>query len=721
MERRQFLKIAGGSAGALAVAGGAWMLKPKTRRAVRRSDVNSFCEMCFWKCGITARVEDGRVVKLDGLAEHPLSRGRLCPRGNGGTGLLYDPDRLRTPLIRTGKRGTQYFREATWEEALDYVASRMDAIRTTHGPESMALFTHGSGSSFFVNLMKAYGSPNFGAPAYAQCQGPREVGFQLTYGMGVGEPEATDIANTRFLVLIGSHLGENMHNTQVQEFADALRRGAKVAVVDPRFSTAAGKADWYLPIKPGTDIALLLAWMNVLIQENLYDREYVEAYGSGFDRLKQITANDTPEWAAGITEIPAEMIRTVAREMAKEKPSVLIHPGRHTTWYGDDTQRSRAIALLNALLGSWGRPGGFYFPSGANVPALSLPPYPKPALARADGSGSVFPLADQALTTGLRNATVTGKPYPLEGWLVYDTNLLQSLPNPRETEKAIQSLELLAVVDVLPAEITGYADVVLPECTYLERYDDLYAGTFREPFVALRQPAVEPMYNTRPGWWIARELGRRLGLGAYFPWDNIEDYLDRRLKGISLSLAEMKKSGVVTFASSNLYIKPGHQFDTPSKKIEFFSTTLEQMGVDPVPRYYAHEEPPPGYLRLLYGRLPMHSFGRSTNNPVLGSLAAENEVWISEATAAQFAVKPGQEVRLVNQDGVRSDPVRAKITKRIRADCVFLAHGFGHHTPRMRLTNGRGASDSDLITRYKTDVLMGATGMNVNFVTIEEA
>jgi thiosulfate reductase/polysulfide reductase chain A len=240
-------------------------------------------------------------------------------------------------------------------------------------------------------------------------------------------------------------------------------------------------------------------------------------------------------------------------------------------------------------------------------------------------------------------------------------------------------------------------------------------------FLALRQPAVKPMYNTKPGWWIARELGRRLGLGAYFPWGNIEDYLSRRLQGVNLSLAQMKKSGVVTFASSQSYIQPGHQFDTPSKKIEFYSKTLEQMGVDPVPRYRPHEEPPPGYFRLLYGRLPMHSFGRSTNNPVLASEAAENEAWISEATAAQLSLKAGQRIRLVNQDGLRSDPVKAKVTKRIRPDCVFLAHGFGHHTPRMRLTNGRGASDSDLITRYNTDPLMGATGMNVNFVTIEEA
>jgi len=387
--RRQFLKIAGVAAGAAAAGAGARFFQgPEPPAPAESRKVATFCELCFWKCGVLATVENGKVTRLEGHPEHPLARGRLCPRGNGGAGLLYDPDRLKTPLIREGRRGQERFREASWDEALDYVAGRMREIKQKYGPEAMVLFTHGHGGSFFAHLIKAYGSPNIAAPSYAQCRGPREAGFQVTFGTGVGSPENTDIANTRLLVLIGSHLGENMHNTQVQEFAEALRRGARIVVVDPRFSTAASKAHWYLPIKPGTDLALLLAWIHVLIEEELYDREYVEQFGFGFDKLKEITASDTPEWAAAITEIPADTIRAVAREMGREKPAVLVHPGRHATWYGDDTQRSRAIAILNGLLGSWGRPGGFYLPGGVTVPKLATPEYPKPARPPADGSGS---------------------------------------------------------------------------------------------------------------------------------------------------------------------------------------------------------------------------------------------------------------------------------------------------------------------------------------------
>lgn len=721
MERRRFLQIAAGGGAAAAGAAG-FALWPRAQAAPRETrKVATFCELCFWKCGVMATVEDGVVTKLDGHPSHPLAMGRLCPRGNGGTGLLYDPDRLKKPLIRVGKRGEDRFKEASWDEALGYVAGKMQRIKAEHGAEAMALFTHGHGGSFFTQLLKAFGSPNVAAPSYAQCRGPREVGFQLTYGTGLGSPENTDIANTRFLVLIGSHLGENMHNTQVQEFAECIRRGAKVCVVDPRFSVAASKANWYLPIKPGTDIALLMAWVNVLLAEELYHKDYVARHGTGLEELKAAVKDNTPEWAAGVTEIPAETIRAVAREMAAAQPAVLVHPGRHVTWYGDDAQRSRAIAILNGLLGSWGNKGGFFLPGGVDIPKYpGLPPLPKPVRGAIDGAGNRYPLADETLASGLCDATLAGTPYRAKGWLVYGTNLLQSLPNPKRTLEALQSLDLLVVVDVLPVEIAGYADVVLPECTYLERYDDLYAGTFKTPFIALRQPAVKPMHDSKPGWWMARELGRKLGLAEYFPWQNVEQYLDGRLKAMGASLEQMKKQGVIVYPTDAGVLPPDHKFDTPSGKIEFYSKTLAGMGVDPVPKHYPKPEAPEGHFRLLFGRSPLHTFGRTTNNRVLGSVVRENEVWINNKAAGDLGVKHNQRVRLVNQDGVESLPVRARVTNRIRPDCVYMVHGFGHTAQKLRFTAGRGASDSELVTRISVDPLMGGTGMQNNFVRVEK-
>ncbi|HEY6551882.1 MAG TPA: molybdopterin-dependent oxidoreductase, partial [Vicinamibacteria bacterium] len=556
LSRRRFLKITAGTAGMAGFAASGCRSAGEWLAAAPGDEIRTvptYCDVCFWKCGALAYTRNGELWKIEGNPVDPLSRGRLCPRGTGGVGAHFDRNRLSAPLLRRKTRGEEEWAEVTWDEALDHVAGRMQAIRARYGPEAMALFSHGIGGNFLKHTLKAFGTPNLAAPSYAQCRGPRDVGFTLTFGEEIGTPERTDIANARCLVLIGSHLGENMHNSQVQEFAEAVGSGASIIVVDPRFSTAASKARWYLPIKPGTDIALLLAWMNVLVQEQLYDRDYLDKHAFGFDAFAAEIAPYTPEWAYPLCGIEPGVIRETAREMASRRPATLVHPGRHATWYGDDAQRSRAVALLNALLGSWGRKGGFYTPSSVDVPAYPYPPYPVPARGKVDNPDHRYPFADGALTTGIREATLTGRPYPVKGWMVYATNLIETLPKQEETIKAIQSLDLLVVIDVIPSEIAGWADVVLPESVYLERWDDLNTESFREPFVSLRQPVVEPPGDQKPNWWIARELAVKLGLESFYPWRTIEEYLDHRLKGAGLSLAALQKKGLVTAPRPPIY------------------------------------------------------------------------------------------------------------------------------------------------------------------------
>jgi thiosulfate reductase/polysulfide reductase chain A len=725
VSRRRFLKITGAGAGAAAAAGAALKL-PGLRAATAQAEkgtrtVPTFCDLCFWKCNALATVRDGVLWKVEGNPEDPLSRGRLCPRGTGGVGAHFDSDRLRAPLMRSSVRGEERWTEVTWDQALSHVAEKMRKIEAEFGPEAVALFSHGIGGTFLKHTLKAFGSPNSAAPSFAQCRGPRDVGFELTFGEAIGSPERTDIRNARCLVLLGSHLGENMHNTQVQEFADAVGAGASIIVADPRFSVAASKAKHYLPVKPGTDLALLLAWMNVLVGEGLYDKEYVAAHGFGFEAFAAEIAPFTPEWAYPETGVEPALVRETAREMARHRPATLVHPGRHATWYGDDAQRSRAVALLNALLGSWGRKGGFYQPASMNVPAYPYPPYPKPEKGKVDNPDHRFPFASEAITTGIREATITGKPYPVKGWIVYATNLLQALPNEAETIRAIQALDLLVVVDVVGSEIAGWADVVLPEATYLERYEELNVELFRDPFVALRQPVVEPPADQKPNWWIARELAVKLGLEAYYPWKTIEEYLDHRLKGAGLSLAQLQKQGLVAAPRPPIYYEEGvaPSFSTPSKKIEFYSVQLKDAGHDPVPRYKRPDAGPPGSLRLLFGRSPVHTFSRTQTNPVLAQAMSENEVWVNADVAERAGLRSGDRVRLRNQDGVVSLPVKVKATQAIRPDCVYMVHGFGHTAKGLRRALGKGASDAQLVTRYATDPLMGGTGMNVNFVTLE--
>jgi len=735
MRRRQFIRIGSGLAGATVLGGlptdwfslyGNPLPQPDTDG---ERIVPSFCELCFWKCGILAHVKNGRVTKIKGNPKDPLSQGHLCPRGAGGTGLLYDPDRLKRPMVRVSKRGSDEFEAVSWDAALNEVAENFETIKARYGPAALALFSHGYGGNWMKHLFKAYGSTNIAAPSYAQCRGPREVGFDLTFGSGVGSPEVTDMAHSRCVVLIGGHLGENMHNTQVQDFAQAIRNNADVIVVDPRFSVAASKARYWLPIKPGTDLALLLAWMNVIVAEKLYDRDYLDRYAYGFEQLEQHVESYTPEWAYPRTGLEPDLIRTTARVMAAARPATLVHPGRHVTWYGNDTQRSRSIAMLNALLGSWGRKGGFYIPSQIGLPPYRYPGYGSNEAEIPDRPDpSDYPLGDQVLAQGICEATIPGvRAAPaIRGWMVYGSNLPTTLPNPAQTYEAIQQLDFLVTVDVLPAEIVGWSDVVLPEATYLERCDELLTPSYRQPYIAVRQEVVPPMYDSKPGWWIARELGNKLGLTDFFPWRDSMEYAKTRLHNTEYDCEVLQRDGVILGEQEPLYYEEGAapEFYTDSGKIELYSQRLASHGFDPMPAYHENEvdEPPPGYYRLLFGRAPTHTFGRTTNNRLLSEVYSENAVWVNQAVAVKWGLTDGDRVYLQNQDGVRSAfTAPVKVTERIRPDAVFLVHGYGRRPKRLRFVQGRGIDDNELITRYKTDPIMGGTGMNVNFVTFLRA
>lgn len=338
--------------------------------------------------------------------------------------------------------------------------------------------------------------------------------------------------------------------------------------------------------------------------------------------------------------------------------------------------------------------------------------------------GGKYKLADLALASGVCDATIPSPELDcnIKGWIVNGTNLIMTLPDQKKTIDAINNLDLLVVVDTMPMEITGYADVVLPECTYLERWDDLRVAQGRNPSIALRMPATEPKYNSKPAYWMAKEVSKRLGLEEYFGWDTFEEKLDWQLKQVGSSLEEMKRLGVKNLPREygNLFFEEGEEIDfyTNTGKIELYSTAFEAEGFDPFPVYTPHTEPPAGYYHLNYGRAPMHTFSRTANNPNLTDLMDENTVWVNPKVAKEWGIKNGEPVYLQNQDGVVSDfQVKVRVTERIRFDSVYIVHGFGHADKKLSRAYGKGVSDSQLITRVLMDPVMGGTGMRGNFVT----
>lgn len=348
-----------------------------------------------------------------------------------------------------------------------------------------------------------------------------------------------------------------------------------------------------------------------------------------------------------------------------------------------------------------------------------LPPGPT-GKTRADGVRETF-LRGATAMQELFEPMISGKPYPIKGLIVYGSSIFHTVPNLPRTKQALENLDLVVAVDVLPQDHLAWADVVLPEAIYLERYDELWACGHKTPYIALREPAVAPPGEARPAWWMARELGLRLGLDAYFSWETAEEYLETRLQSVGLSLKKLREQGGIAIQKGKPYLEDwGDEspFATASGTIELYSQALEKDGYDPLPRYEPTEEPPAGFFRLLYGRHPAHTFARTQNTPVLNELFPENELWLHPDNAAALGLRDGERVRLENQDGATDGPIRLKVTPRIRSDSVYMVHGFGHRAPNMRLANGRGASDTALQTRYALDPISGGAGMRVNFVRI---
>ena len=276
------------------------------------------------------------------------------------------------------------------------------------------------------------------------------------------------------------------------------------------------------------------------------------------------------------------------------------------------------------------------------------------------------------------------------------------------------------VCDTVPGEMAGYADVVLPDTTFLERHDELLVGYGRTGWAALRQPVVAPPHDQKPAWWIAKQLADKLGIGACMPFKDMEEYLAKRVTGAGLDWERLKAEGVIMGEHKPITVEEGLElsFDTPSGKVEFWSDQLAAKGFDAVPKYTKHPEAPADHFRLITGRSPVHTFSRTQSNPLLHDLVSDNEVWVHAATAARLGLKHRDWVRLKNQDGATSNRVRVKATQRIREDTVYMVYGFGHKAPMLKRANGRGASAAALNTRYATDPLMGATSIHGNFVQL---
>ena len=691
-------------------------------------EVYSLCFMCSVRCPIKVLVKDGQVKFIEGNPHVAGMEGSLCPRGSAGISLLYDNERVKHPMIRVGERGSGHWRKASWDEALDYVAEKLKPIIEEHGGHSVVigertqLATHAT-----KTFLKAIGSENQFTHD-ALCKGSVNTACRSLFGYTDAQM-SMDYGNTKHIVLYGRNLFEAIEVKVVNNMMKALEKGAEMTYIDPRVSITATKATRYWMIRPGTDLALNYALIHVILKENLYDAEYVDRWVLGLAELQDFVHPYTPEWAEKETGIPAGAIVDLARRVSRDKPSVIFHFGYRGANHTNEIYMRRSIMILNSLMGSVEAKGGFFFKKGpgeeGGKPARKLTEqkFPKIKVPRFDKVGTPdFPLPDPNHGVGqmLPHAILNEDPYPIKAMIAYRFDPLMSIPDTNLTKKALDKLDLLVAIDINFSDIAWYSDVILPESTYLERTDSIQQANALKPQMFLRRQAVAPRFDTREGAMILKQLADRIGTGKYFPYENMEDLVRWQLEGTGFSLEDFDAKGFVAYGKKQIFWdrKDGLKFKTPSGKIEFKSSLLENAGFESFPAYEPAPVPSKGQFRLVVGRNALHTHVSTQNNPYLNELSSENVLWINSEKAVDLGISDGDLVDISSKVG--SGKIKAFVTDLIHPETVFILHGFGHESKSATRSYNMGVSDA-LLQENISDMIGGSPALHDTFVTVKQA
>ena len=786
ISRRDFLKLTALTASAVSV--GIKFQQKSVAQAVSSPDVRfvpNICALCPAACNIQVEVRDGKVHRIHGTPGHPINNGKICARGNAGVQRVYNPDRLKNPMVRVGEKGTWSFREVSWNEAISIIAEKIKEYHDAGHPEYIAVVGGWLPCShykpFFKAFLHALGTPNGTGIPPAVCFLAKKLGWASVYGVGEHPEIMTDYENARYVIFLRRNVAGSISIVHGWRLGQS-RRKFKMVVLDPRYSETAAKADEWVPIKPGTDLAFLLAMMNVIIGEKLYDSEFVRRYTNApmllkgdepysiweeggkkrymvydlakqkavkhensilpalegefvvggdevrpvFEALKERVSEYTPEWAEGISGVDAEKIREIAREFALRRG--VIDTGWHDPKYINSVLTWRAAALLNALVGSVNRDGGILFTGLAQFvtskePAPEVPPQnvlrmwaEKRGIATAHIGHTI---------QGLYDAIVNEDPYPIKMLFIVGHNMLSNLPERAKWEEALKKLDFVVAIDILPQDHIYYADVVLPESTYIERDEPMFPIPY-VPFFGFqtRVKAIDPLYNTKHLIDMMVEIVRSIDredvffntLGKVLDVDGEKlrsYYRAEGVAGIRRAQAEEKgvnyeelvtRGYVVKVARDKLvgtmpYTKP---LPTPTGKVEFYSFTLASLAEkvkDPywdalikwVPPKVGERKLAENELYLVYSRCPFTTHSSTSDNPLLSKLIEDSDifytgVWISRRKAEKLGIKSGDRIILESVYSGETTEAIAFVTELVRDDTLFMVSGFGQRSAQLTST-----------------------------------
>lgn len=686
-----------------------WTWEEQGMRVVR--SISRSAPGCHEGCGVFLYVKDGKLVKVEGDPDFPHNLGRLCPRCLAIPQVIYHPDRLKYPLKRAGERGEGKWERITWEEAYETIFSKWNQIKSENGPEAVVFF-RGTGrdiGSYITRLAYSFGSPNVAdfAPMDGHaCHRPRTITMRALMG-NYAVADCAQLFPERFedprwklpkCIVIW---GNNPVMTSPDGFMghwliECMKRGTEIIVIDPRRTWLATRAKIWMQIRPGTDNVLALGMLNVIINEKLYDEEFVRKWTHGFDELKLRVQEYTPEKVSEITWLPREQIINAARMYATSKPSA-IQLGVALEQNKECVTTLHSLTALWTITGNLDVPGGqiirsrlFGFHKTVNIWGTEL--LAEEHKKKQAGLG-IYPFLDWAENPPnevIMDQILSGTPYPIKaGWFQTTNSFACGAADPKKVYTALKRMEFNVVVDLfMTPTAMALADIVLPAAAYPER-DGIAQPGGNGSYLGCINKAIEPVGDCKSDMQINLELGRRLNPEAW-PWENVQEMFGALLKPLGMTFDEFREAGLLYDTMDYKkyekgLLRPDGQagFDTPTGKVELYSTVLELCGLDPLPYF---EEPPESpvstpeiardYPLVLITGARTWGFFHSEHRqiPLLRKMNPDPITEIHPETAAELKIRDGDWVFIESKYGRCRQ--RAKLTAGIHPSVISSQHAW---------------------------------------------
>ena len=683
----------------------------------------TICRLCSACCPVVVYLKNNKITLVERKSNSRIKEEYFCPKIKAAAQIIYSPHRIKNPMIKEKRNGKSFWREASWETALNIITNKLNLLKGKYGSESIC-WLRGQASDWgavwhYTNrLMNVFGSPNTIGNG-SVCHAARDANHTFTYG-AMTNP---DYRNSHCIIIWGRN-DRDSKPSLYEEIIYAKEKGAKVIVIDPVKTKLASLADIWLQVKPGYDGMLAMSMIHIIISEKLYDLDFVRNWTIGFDKLKDIASYYNPEKIANTMWLCPEKIRESAHLYAKTKPAC-IGDGNGIDMHLNVSQTSRAISILRALTGNLDKKGGDLIPQPIPFKDIQLKDYSPKNIKPITFKYPLFNHYDKNLgihTMGVvTDAILNEKPYPLKGLIIQGANPAVTMANSNRFLEALSKLELIVVIDLFMTQTAKLADIVLPTTTSFEQ-TRLNLGSMYSNRIVLQNKTIKWFENCWPDWKIIFELAKKLGYEKEFPWNNVEEAIDEQLKPSAITTEMLRQNPKGILFQKTRYKKYiNHGFNTPTGKVELYSAKLKKYGHSPVPDFQeACKNQPSFYKKNI--RFPLIGIsGKRSNNyvhsqfrniPFLIKREPRPFVDIHPKDARKRNISNGDRVIIESPNG--KIKMKARISNIVHSGSVRIAWGWGEYNKDYNLNILTDDKQKDSITSTTSNRTFMCNIVNTN-------